>query len=244
MEIESPKIMNLCLTCRRRLRTCLCEYVKPFETDSRFLILMHPMEFKKEKVGTGRFSHLILKNSKVLVDVGFDENQEFLKLLKDPDYETYVLYPGEKVINLSTELPHTESLSKKRLQFVVIDGTWPCAKKMMKLTKVLHPYPRVSFTTDRRSEFKVKHQPLPECLSTVESLHQVVLELNRLEREDSQGAEENLMDVFRKSVDQQITLAQDPERRGYRRKPFSLPEDRKISKKWSDRLLFFKNDGE
>ncbi len=36
---------------------------------------MHPMEYKKEKVGTGRFSHLILKNSEIVVDVGFDENE-------------------------------------------------------------------------------------------------------------------------------------------------------------------------
>jgi DTW domain-containing protein len=242
MEIESPNVMNLCLVCRRRLRTCLCEFIQPFATESRFLILMHPMEFKKEKVGTGRFSHLILKNSRILVDVGFDENKDFLKLLSDPEYETYVLYPGEKVINLSQENPEASELSRKRLQFVVIDGTWPCAKKMMKLTTTLHHYPRVSFTTQRRSEFKVKHQPLPECLSTVESLHQVILELNRLKRETSENKEENLMDVFRKSVDQQITLAQDPARQGYRRKPFSLPEDRKISKKWGERLLFFRGE--
>lgn len=244
MENESTLSMNLCLTCRRRLRTCLCEFISPFETKSRFLILMHPMEFKKEKVGTGRFSHLILKNSHVIVDVGFDENKDFLKFLHDPEYETFVLYPGDKVINLSDDKTKKEDLGSKKSQFVVIDGTWPCAKKMMKLTKSLHNLPRVSFTTDRRSEFKVKHQPLPECLSTVESIHQVILELNRLKVEVTNGHEENLMSVFRKTVAQQIELASDTTRPGYRRRPFSLPENRKISKKYSERLLFFKSDSE
>lgn len=233
--------MNLCLKCRRRLRTCVCETLKPFETNSKFIILMHPMEFKKEKVGTGRFTHLLLKNSEILVDVGFDENARFQELLKDPQYETYVLYPGENTINLS-EKTSVQTLSSKKLQFIVIDGTWPCAKKMMKLTRSLHHIPRVSFTTTRRSEFKVKHQPLPECLSTVESIHQVILDLNQLGKESTNGQEENLMEVFRHTVKQQMELASDPERQGYRRKPFTLPEERKISKKWENRLLYFRPD--
>ncbi len=241
MDSENGQTLNLCLTCRRRLRTCLCAYIKPFETESRFLILMHPMEFKKEKVGTGRFSHLILKNSKVVVEVGFDQNPKFLELLNDPDYETFVLYPGDQTINLSDPTLASQWSTKKK-QFVVIDGTWPCAKKMMKLTKTLHHIPRVSFATDRVSEFKVKHQPMPGCLSTVESIHQVLVDLNRVGLEKNQGAHENLMDVFRKTVEQQIELAMDPARQGYRRKPFSLPESRKISKKWVSRLLFFRSD--
>lgn len=238
---QTPRL-NLCLKCRRRLLTCLCDLMRPFDTESRFIILMHPMEFKKEKVGTGRFSHLILKNSEVLVDVGFDDNARLKELLADSDYESFVLYPGFETIDLgSTEL---KTRLTKKAQFFVIDGTWPCAKKMMKLTTLLHHVPRVSFTSDRISEFKVKHQPLPGCLSTVESLHQVLIDLNRMGVESTGVAHENLMDVFRHTVNQQIELAKDPERQGYRKKPFSLPEERKISKKWDSRLLFFKDSDE
>lgn len=200
------------------------------------------MEFKKEKVGTGRFSHLILENSKVVVDVGFDENAEFQALLNDPEYESYVLYPGVDPIDLGTNALMEKST--KKAQFIVIDGTWPCAKKMMKLTTSLHHVPRVSFKSDRISEFKVKHQPMPGCLSTVESIHQVLLDLNRMGMENTTPAHENLMDVFRHTVNQQMDLAKDPSRQGYRKKPFSLPENRKISKKWEGRLLFFKESGE
>lgn len=204
---------------------------------------MHPMEFKKEKVGTGRFSHLILKNSEIIVDVGFDENKRFLEVLKDPSYKTVILYPGDETTDLS-DSASKEKLGDKPLQFIVIDGTWPCAKKMMKLTTKLHGVERVSFNTKRVSEFQVKHQPMPGCLSTVESVHQVLLDLNSLEREVTKGKEENLMEVFRKTVQQQMDLAQDPARQGYRKKPFSLPSERKISKKWQSRLLFFRDSGE
>jgi DTW domain-containing protein YfiP len=197
------------------------------------------MEYKKEKVGTGRFSHLILKNSKVIVDVSFDENPEFKQALLDPDYESFVLYPGENARNLSTMA--RGELSGKPKQIFVIDGTWPCAKKMMKLTTLLHGIPRISFTTDRVSEFSVKHQPLPGCLSTSESLHQVIMELNRLGLEATGGKEENLMEVFRKTVRQQMELAQDPTKNRYRPKAYRAPEERKISRKWEERSVFFKS---
>jgi len=199
------------------------------------------MEFKKEKVGTGRFSHLILENSAVFVDINFDQNKSFQEMLHDPHFESYVLYPGDEVVDLSGEV-NPSFLSGKPKQFIVIDGTWPCAKKMMKLSTSLHDIPRVSFSTNRISDFKVKHQPLPECLSTVESIHQVICELNRLGLESTEGKEENLIDVFNKTVEQQIELAEDPQRQGYRRKAFSLPSERKISKKWEKRLLFFRKD--
>ena len=243
MDSENDQKLNLCLKCRRRLLTCVCKLIKPFETRSRFVILMHPMEFKKEKVGTGRFSHLILKNSEIIVDVGFDENPRFKEILSDERYHTVVLYPGIKTIDLSRAESRCD-LGDKPLQFIVIDGTWPCAKKMMKLTTLLHHIPRVSFNTLRISEFQVKHQPMPGCLSTVESIHQVILDLNKLELENTMNLEENLMEVFRYTVKQQMELALDPNRQGYRKKPFTAPGERKISKKWESRLLFFKDSGE
>ena len=139
---------------------------------------MHPMEFKKEKVGTGRFSHLILKNSEILVDINFDTNKRLQEILSDDSYETFLLYPGDVTIDLGTD--ELKNKTTKKSQFIVIDGTWPCAKKMMKLSTSLHDIPRVSFRADRVSEFKVKHQPMPGCLSTVESIHQVLMHIKYL----------------------------------------------------------------
>jgi DTW domain-containing protein YfiP len=198
---------------------------------------MHPMEFKKEKVGTGRFSHLVLKNSEIIVDISFDENSRFEELLSDANYDSFVLYPGVETIDLGTD--ELKAKISKKAQFFVIDGTWPCAKKMMKLTKKLHDLPRVSFNSLKQSDFLIKHQPLPGCLSTVESIHHVLLDLNRMGVECTEGREENLLEVFRHTVNQQLSLAQDPSREAYRKKAFSDPKKRKISKKWQKRLLFF-----
>lgn len=229
--------LNLCLQCRRRLRTCVCELIRPFETNSRIVILMHPMEYKKEKVGTGRFTHMILKNSKVIVDINFDENAEFLKLLNDTEYESYLLYPGEAAIDLGTE--DLSKTLRKKAQFFVIDGTWPCAKKMMKLTSSLHHLPRVSFLQKGESQFLIKHQPLPSCLSTVESVDRLLSDLERMAIEDQIQGRENLLEVFYYTVKKQIQLSQDDSLNSYRKKSFTEPQRREISKKWKTRSLIF-----
>jgi len=200
---------------------------------------MHPMEYKKEKVGTGRFSHLILKNSEIIVDVGFDENKRLKEILFDEEYETYLLYPGDEAFNLSTAM-EWKTLKQRKPQFIILDGTWPCAKKMMKLSTCLHHLPRVSFSSSITSDFIIKHQPLAGCLSTVESIYQLIKELNKLNIEQTDSHEINLIDVFKHTVSQQLELASDPTREGYRKRAFSSPTKRKQSKKWEHRLLFFK----
>ncbi len=222
--------MNLCLDCRRRLATCVCSLVRPFPTESRFVILQHPKEFKKEKVGTGRFTHLILENSEILVGVDFDGDQRFLAILEDPKYYTVLLYPGPSSIDLS-QVDADGFAPDKPLQFIVIDGTWPCAKKMMRLTTQLHDLQRVSFSSSRVSEFTVKQQPGEECLSTVESIHQVLIDMNRLGLEQTQGREENMMKVFRHTVQQQIEMAADRSETSYRKGSYKEPAQRKQSKR-------------
>jgi DTW domain-containing protein YfiP len=243
METENVQKLNLCLICRKRLLTCVCHLIKPFETRSRFIILMHPMEFKKEKVGTGRFSHLILKNSEILVGIGLDQDRRLREILQDDSYQTVLLYPGDKALDLG-DSKNGEFFSARPLQILVIDGTWPCAKKMVKLTTLIHHLPRVSFGQERISQFSVKHQPRPGCLSTVESIHQVLVELNQLGVESTLNPMENLMEVFHYTVNQQVSLASDPDRAAYRKKPLSQLSERKISKKWLGRKLFFKDSGE
>ena len=199
---------------------------------------MHPKEFKKEKVGTGRFTHLILENSEVIVGIGFDHDARLLNSLENDAYQSVVLYPGKAAIDLSQPESATK-LGQKPLQFIVIDGTWPCAKKMMRLTTCLHALPRVSFRPGRTSEFEVKQQPRPECLATVESIHQVILDLNGLGFEKTDGMEENLMFVFRKTVQQQIEFAGDESRQRYRKNPLRPSAERTVSKRWNRHPLFF-----
>lgn len=56
----------------------------------------------------------------------------------------------------------------------ILDGTWPCARKILKLSKNLQQLKRVSFDNKVKSKFILKQQPTSLCLSTIESVYTVL----------------------------------------------------------------------
>ena len=71
-EIKNTRIE--CYKCMRPSSTCICKHISPFQTKTRFIILMHPKEYKKEKNGTGHMTKLQLENSEIIVGVDFTNN--------------------------------------------------------------------------------------------------------------------------------------------------------------------------
>ena len=63
-----------CYRCYRPKSSCMCAYVRAIETQTKFIVLMHPKEFKKTKNGTGRLTHLSLPNSGLFKGIGFSDN--------------------------------------------------------------------------------------------------------------------------------------------------------------------------
>ncbi len=86
---------KVCMQCFRPLPQCLCPIIRPLQTRTRFIILMHPKEAKKTRNGTGRLAHLSLQNSELLFGVDFTENSRLNALISDPHYVPLVLFPGK-----------------------------------------------------------------------------------------------------------------------------------------------------
>lgn len=245
LEKTVPKFKreDFCFKCHRLQSHCLCHLIKPFETSIHFVILMHPMEAKKEKLGTGRISLACLKNSELVIGIDFTNDPVVNALIADPSNYCMVLYPGEKSINVSTDdVAPIKNLQGRRLVVFLIDGTWPCAKKMMKLSKNIHTLPRVSFTATHQSLFAIKEQPAEYCLSTLESIHFFLSELERKGMEKLEGRHDNMIDVFKTMVDFQIKCASDPTLPSYRNAKggYSDKTQRKKSKKYNSNRIVFK----
>ena len=183
---------------------CLCGLIQPFDTHTRFVILMHPKEAHKQKSGTGRLCHLALKNSRLHVGVDFTHDSEVRALIEDPEYTSFLLFPGPQAVNLSQEGYRSLTRHRGKLQIFVVDGTWPLAGKILRLSENLRALPTVSFTPRQPSNFKFKKQPRAEYLSTLESI-QLLLELGQ-----EQGIEivdrniEQLPKIFERLVQIQL----------------------------------------
>jgi len=216
---------EMCYRCFWPRQLCWCGSIRPIETATRFEILMHPKEFKRIKAGTGRLTHLCLTNSEIRVGVGFDEDEAVQALIRDPRHAAVLLYPGPDARNLSKGEPPVDDLAGRRLLILILDGTWSFARKMLRSSPSLQRLPRVMLTPSAPSQYVIKQQPERWCLSTLEATHEVLVALERAGL-DRYPEPDQLLDLFTRMQELQIRCAADPDRKGYRRSPYSDPSTR------------------
>lgn len=217
-----------CYRCFWPKQHCWCPSLHPMPTRTRFLFLMHPKEFKEEKAGTGRLTHLTLPNSELHMGLGFDGDESVQAVLGDSRNFPVLLYPGAAAVNLSEPAqlpPFGALLGARQLVVVLLDGTWSGARKMLRLSPTLQRLPRIMFTPEAPSRYVIKQQPQAGCLSTLEAVHELLTGLERAGLDDY-ARPGQLLDIFRRMQDFQIRCAADPARPGYRRRPYSDPAAR------------------
>ena len=195
-------IREKCYQCYRPKKSCMCKYIQKIETNTRFIIIMHPKEFKKTKNNTGRFTHQSLPNSKIYIGIDFNHDEEINKIINDTNNSCYVLYPHENSIKLNHQTIQKEN--KKNVIFI-IDSTWPCSNKILSVSENINALPKISFEHNKSSAYKIKTQPNKYCLSTIESTLCVLELLNTHAIENiPTNSLDNFLKPFEKMVEYQI----------------------------------------
>jgi len=195
-----------CYECYRPKSSCMCEHFEHIETKTKFVVLMHPKEFKKVKNNTGHFTHKSLPNSELFIGIDFTNHRRINEIIATHD--SYILFPSENALNLSEENPKK---SDKDLAIFIIDSTWACTKKMFTLSQNLKELKHMSFTTTKTSLYDIKTQPDERYLSTIESTLVVLEELERLGIEDvSKRQFDGFLRPFLKMIEYQKELISNP----------------------------------
>lgn len=204
---QQKKFRTLCLACFQPEFSCYCAQISSFDPKIKFMILIHPIEVKR-RIATGRMSHLCLQNSQLIQGEEFDKNKEVDLVLNNSSIHSVILYPGRRATNLSgLEVSERKELipSNKQLAVFVIDGTWTTAKKMLHRSPNLHSLPQVCFSPPKPSTFRVRKQPAPGCVSTIEAIHETIELLGPTQGYDTRmRAHDNLLQVFDSFVEQQL----------------------------------------
>jgi DTW domain-containing protein YfiP len=214
-----------CYRCFWPKALCWCPSIQAMDTRTKFVFLMHPKEYKQEKASTGRLTHLSLANSELHMGIEFDRDDAVQALIQDPANFPVLLYPGPTAKNLSSGQLSTEDLAGRRLVVFLLDATWACARKMLKLSPSLQALPRIMFTAAAPSRYVIKQQPHEACLSTLEATHELLIALERSGL-DVYPMPEQLLGLFDRMQRFQIECALDPNRGGYRRQPYTQPCER------------------
>ena len=198
-----------CYKCYRPKSSCMCEYIKAIDTNTKFIVLMHPKEFKKVKNNTGFFTHLSLSNSEVFIGIDFSEHRRINEIIST--HESYILFPSSNAVNLSDESSNLNYNRDKPMAIFLIDSTWACTKKMFTLSQNLNKLKHMSFTTDVTSQYKIKEQPQSNYLSTIESTLVVLELLNRRSVENISESElSGFLNPFFEMIKYQQGLIENP----------------------------------
>ena len=221
---SQPQFRELCTACLQPQFSCYCQENRAFDPGIKFVVLIHPIEVRR-RIATGRMAHLNLSNSELIAGHDYSENPKVNSILTDPSNHCVMLYPGPLSANLSKMSSDDRKNiipENKKLVIFVIDGTWATARKMVRLSANLKDLPRICFTPERPSNFKVRKQPAPECFSTIEAIHQTIELLGpAVGFPTLTGQHDQLLKVFSFMVDRQLSFIQkaqeNPKPSAYRR---------------------------
>ena len=204
-------------------------------TRTKFVFLMHPYEHKRVKANTGRLTHLCLRDSELHLGVGFDDHEAVQALLNDPQNFPVLLYPSRGALDLSTVPPSDPQLAtlhaqlaSRRLVVFLLDATWRLVRPMLRTSLSLQRLPRIMFFGAAPSRYRIKRQPEPGCLSTLEATHELLLALDRSGL-DLYSQPEQLLDLFQRMQDFQIRRTAENAVLGDRRHVRRLPAEHAAS---------------
>jgi len=202
----SPGERRLCLRCLRSATVCYCADIRPVRAPFEAVILQHPKE-RKNTIGTARLTALCLENARVIEGGEFERDPAVNAILDDPGRLCTVLFPGPGSCDVGLHGWRSEPFAALARApalvpvVFIIDGTWSQAKGMLRKSPRLAALPRISFPPGAPSTYRVRKQPNPVCLSTIEATHRLIRIL------EPRAPVDHLLSHFDTLVEQQIARA-------------------------------------
>ena len=217
---------SFCYECFRPTWLCLCTHVPRILNRTEIVVLQHESE-RFHPFGSVRLLTRALARSRVHVAYrGFGKDVPLS--LRFPA-GTALLYPRPDAVELSENQHEVERL-------VVLDGTWSQAHRLYRDNPWLRGLPHVRLTPSRASRYKVRREPKPHCLSTLEA----TVEALRVLEPGIRGLEE-LLAVFERMNIEQVRARGAVTRMPRKKRPRNRTP-RAVSpllRAWDDNLVVF-----
>ncbi|WP_197485501.1 tRNA-uridine aminocarboxypropyltransferase [Delftia sp. GW456-R20] len=171
-----------CEGCRLRPSHCLCALRPMLPTRAGFCLLMHDAEPLKPS-NTGWLIADVVEQTHAFGWARTEADAGLLALLDDPQWQPYVVFPGEFVeppqrVVHALPAPRagaqagTEPHPGRRPLFILLDATWPEARKMFRKSPYLDRFPVLSLHPDQVSQYRLRRSQREDhfCTSEVAAL--------------------------------------------------------------------------
>jgi DTW domain-containing protein len=166
-----------CDCCRLIPSHCMCALRPSVPTRAGVCLVMADIEALKPS-NTGWLIADVVADTFAFEWARTEVDPGLIALLADPQWQPYLVFPGEFVAaeRVVTEvLPpssSTDGMPARRPLFVLLDATWPEARKMFRKSPYLDKLPVLSLQSEQLSRYKLRRSQRDEhfCTSEVAAL--------------------------------------------------------------------------
>ena len=163
-----------CAGCRLVGSHCLCAVRPHVDAHAGFCLIMADIEALKPS-NTGWLIADVVPNTVAFGWARTEVDPALLALLADPQWQPLVVFPGEfvapeRVVSTvpSAAQPRAPGQPVKRPLFVLLDATWPEARKMFRKSPYLDHLPVLSLQNDEISRYRLRRSKRDDHFCTSE----------------------------------------------------------------------------
>ncbi|MCL2891494.1 tRNA-uridine aminocarboxypropyltransferase [Brenneria tiliae] len=143
-----------CQRCLLPCKRCLCDTIQPQDARSRFCLVMFDTEPLKPS-NTGRLIADILPDTQAFLWSRTAPDPQLLAAVKNPAYQPYLVFLTDGA-EAGHEIFQQLLPQGKPPLFVLLDGTWPEARKMFRKSPYLDGLPILSLTVEALSRYQLR----------------------------------------------------------------------------------------
>ncbi|MCF7506732.1 DTW domain-containing protein [Vibrio sp. L3-7] len=159
---------------------CICHLIPSIESQTDLVLLTHENELSRD-TNTGKLLQQSLQQCQSFVWQRKTPPAELMALLEDKTRQPFLLFPSDTSIECQQAVI-TKAKNRKPL-FIILDGTWQEAKKMLNKSIWLQAIPQVHLNITSESSYTLRRNQDSGHLCTCE----VGVELLKALGEDEQA---------------------------------------------------------
>ena len=129
-------------------------------------LLMHDVEPMKPS-NTGWLIADVIDDTTAFAWSRTEVDPDLLTLLGDPQWQPYIVFPGEFVVP-ERVVSQVQVEEGKRPLFILLDGTWSEARKMFRKSPYLEHLPVLSLAPEQLSRYKLRRSKRDDHFCTAE----------------------------------------------------------------------------
>ncbi|MFV0575793.1 MAG: tRNA-uridine aminocarboxypropyltransferase [Vibrio sp.] len=177
-----------CPTCGLTYQ-CICAHAPQIQSDIQIALLTHPKELDRP-TNTGKLLLQTLPNCQLHVWDRVNPPAELLDQISQQP--TYLLFPSDDALPIQTTINQNETAL-----FIVLDGTWQEAKKMLNKSPWLKTLPKVMLAEQNASNYSLRRNQESGNLCTCEVGIELLQQLdNQTDIKPLQSYFELFLEVF------------------------------------------------